>query len=137
LANGKAWNKFRELVIAQGGDVSYVDQPTKLKVARWIEIVPAPKSGYLSGINARIVGETAVLLGGGRTKKDDHIDHAVGVVIHHKVGDWVDGGEPLFTIHANQEQLVKEVRQNLLAAHSWSEAQVDSLPLFYGVIKGD
>lgn len=137
LAMGKAWEKFRELVIAQGGEVSFIDQPSKFKGASWIEIVPAPQSGYLSEINARIVGETAVLLGGGRSKKDDQIDHAVGVVVHHKVGDWIQHDQPLFTIHANQEKVILEARHNLLAAHTWSDVQVEPLPLFYGVIKGD
>jgi pyrimidine-nucleoside phosphorylase len=137
LAQGKAWKKFRELVIAQGGDVSYIDEPSKIKLARWIEVVPAPQSGFLRGINARIVGEMAVLLGGGRARKEDQIDHAVGVVVHHKVGDWIQAGQPLFTIYANQEMIIEEVRRNLLDAHSWSEMPVEPLPLFYGVIKSE
>ncbi len=135
LDSGKAWDKFQELVIAQGGDISYITNPERLPKARQVEIVLAPQSGYLSNIHARIVGETSVALGGGRSKKTDFIDHSVGVIIHHKVGDWVDHDSPLFTIHANQNAKVEEARQRLLSAHSWSDSPCQALPLFYGVVK--
>jgi pyrimidine-nucleoside phosphorylase len=135
IKNGSAWEKFRQLVIAQGGDVSYVDQPEKLPRAEIIETVIAPRGGYLSGIHARIVGETAVMLGAGRAAKEDPIDHAVGIIVHCKVGDKVKEGEPLFTIHANSQSALDQVRQALLDAHSWSDKPVKPLPLFYGVVK--
>jgi pyrimidine-nucleoside phosphorylase len=100
-----------------------------------VETVPAPRSGYLSGIQARIVGEMAVLLGAGRSKKGEEIDHRVGILIHHKVGDRVEQGEPLFTIHANDQDRLSQAREELLRAHSWSDARVGPLPLFYGVVK--
>ncbi len=135
LASGQAWEMFRKLVIAQGGDVSFVDDPTRLPSAPLVEIVPAPRSGYLNGINARIVGETSVDLGAGRAKKGDPIDYGVGIVIHRKVGDYVAAGEPLFTLHANDQTRLDSARQQLLSAHSWSDTPVEPLPLFYGVIK--
>jgi len=135
LTKGSAWERFRELVIAQGGDVAYVDNPDLLPKASLIESVPAPRSGYLKGIHARVIGETAVVLGAGRAKKDDPIDHAVGFEIHHKVGDYVEVGDALFTIHANDQAKLTEARQRLLEAHTWSDAPVEPLPLFYGVIR--
>jgi pyrimidine-nucleoside phosphorylase len=134
LASGKAWEKFRELVVAQGGDVSYVDHPEKLPTASLIETVTASRSGYLSEVNARIVGETAVTLGAGREKKGQPIDHAVGIVVHHNVGDQVEAGQPLFTIHANQQDTLEFAREELLRAHVWSDTPVDPLPLFYEVV---
>jgi pyrimidine-nucleoside phosphorylase len=134
LASGKAWEKFRELVVAQGGDVSYVDHPENLPTASMVETVNAPRSGYLSEINARIVGETAVTLGAGREKKGQPIDHAVGIVVHHNVGDQVEAGHPLFTIHANQQDTLEFARVELLRAHVWSDTPVDPLPLFYEVV---
>ncbi len=100
LTSGGGWELFKTLVVAQGGDVAYVENPDRLPLAPVVETVPAPRSGYLSGIHAREVGETAVFLGAGREKKGDPIDHAVGVVIHCKVGERVEAGQPLFTIHA-------------------------------------
>ncbi len=132
---GRAWDKFRDLVIAQGGDVSYVDQPEKLPVATIIETVTAPRSGYLAGINARVVGEMAVVLGAGRASKADLIDHAVGIVIHRNVGDQLEQDDALFTVHANDQALLVQARQALLDAHTWSDSPVEPLPLFYGVVR--
>jgi pyrimidine-nucleoside phosphorylase len=131
LRSGKAWERFRALVAAQGGDVSYVDDPEKLPKARRIKAVPSPVSGYLQMIHAREVGETAVDLGAGRARKGDPIDHAVGIVIHHKVGDRVEKGEPLFTIHAQDDEKLNAARERLLAAYRWSEEPCPPLPLFY------
>jgi pyrimidine-nucleoside phosphorylase len=131
LADGSAWKKFRALVRAQGGDESYVESPEKMANAKITEVVKSPRSGYLSQIHARMVGEAAVALGAGRAKKTDPIDHAVGLLIHKKVGDQVAAGEPLFTIHANDTVRLAQARQVVLAAHSFSEKPVKSLPLFY------
>jgi pyrimidine-nucleoside phosphorylase len=131
LDSGTAWESFRALVKAQGGDVSYVDHPEKMANATLVEVVKAPRSGYLSRIHARMVGEAAVILGAGRIKKGDPIDHAVGIVIHKKVGDQVRSGEPLFTIHSNNSTRLAQAKQDVLAAHVWSEKPVDPLPLFY------
>ncbi len=135
MTDGSGWARFRDLVAAQGGDLTYIDTPDKLPRAPIVETVPAPRSGYLSGIHARIVGETAVLLGAGRAKKGEAIDHAVGIIVHHKVGDYVEQGQPLFTIHANSPQHKETARAHLLAAHTWSETPVEPLPLFYGIVR--
>ncbi len=135
LREGRAWQQFRTLVKAQGGDVSMVDQPHKLPKATYIEEVYATQEGYISAIHAREVGETSVDLGAGRAKKGDSIDHAVGIVIHHKVGDYVRKGDLLFTIHANNYSKLAQAKERLLAAHTWSKTPVEPLPLFYGVIE--
>jgi len=134
ISTGRAWSQFRDLVIAQDGDVAYIDEPDRLPQAEFIEQVAAPRSGYLQGVHARTIGVTVVALGGGRSKKGDEIDHAVGVEIHHKVGDHLDEGETLFTIHANDQASLERARGQLLKAHTWSDQPVDPLPLFYGVI---
>jgi len=131
VSNGSAFEKLRTLVRAQGGDVSYVDDPEKFPKAKYIEVVESPKSGYLDQVQARSVGIAAVELGAGREKKGDPIDHAVGFVIHHKVGDQVEKGQPLFTIHANNEKSLEYAREVVLAAHSWNAFPVPALPLFY------
>jgi pyrimidine-nucleoside phosphorylase len=135
LADGRGWEMFKRLVKAQGGDVAYVEDPALLPVASLIETVPAPCTGYLSGVNACTIGQTVVLLGGGRSKKGDPIDHAVGVIIHHKVGEHITAGEALFTLHANDPKRLEEARLSLLEAHTWSDQPVEPLPLFYGVVK--
>lgn len=131
IADGRALEKFRQLVRAQGGDVAYVDNPDLLPRAKYIEVVPAPRSGWLAEVRARTVGEAAVSLGAGRARKGDPIDHAVGFVIHKKVGQRVEQGEPLFTIHANRPDQIEQARQAVLSAHSWSKTPPNPLPLFY------
>lgn len=131
IADGSAFAKFRALIIAQGGDVSYVDDPEKLPKAKLIETVNAPRNGSLFQIHARLVGEAAVALGAGRAKKGDPVDHAVGFIIHHKVGDNIKVGEPLFTIHANDPDLLAQAREEVLKAHIFSDKPVPPLPLFY------
>jgi pyrimidine-nucleoside phosphorylase len=77
------------------------------------------------------VGEASVALGAGRARKSDLIDHAVGFIIHKKVGDKVDAGEPLFEIHANDKSKLDEARAAVLSAHKFSDEFVSPLPLFY------
>jgi pyrimidine-nucleoside phosphorylase len=131
ISDGSALEKLRVLVRAQGGDVSYIDDPSKFSKAVYIEEVKSPRSGYLSEVQARTVGEAAVTLGAGRAKKSDPVDHAVGFLIYHKVGERVEAGEPLFAIHANDKSKLSEARQTVLAAHQFSEEPVQKLPLFY------
>ncbi|NPA92702.1 MAG: thymidine phosphorylase [Chloroflexi bacterium] len=134
LADGSAWEEFRKLVQAQGGDVRYIDQPERLPAARLQEPLKAPQSGYMAQIHARLVGEAAVILGAGREKKGDPIDHAVGIVVHKKVGEPVEAGEPVFTIHANDPAKLAEAQQMLQEAIKISPTPVEPLPHFYGVI---
>lgn len=131
ISDGGALVKFRVLIQAQGGDVSYVDDPGKLPVASRIEVVKAPRGGWLAEVNARSIGEAAVALGAGRASKSDQIDHAVGFEILHKVGDKVEAGAPLFVVHANNAVLQAGARERVLAAHVFSDKAVPALPLFY------
>jgi len=131
LSSGAAWQKFKELVETQGGDVHTIEEPERLPQARLIEPVPAPRSGYLAELNAVEVGVAVVELGGGREKKDDPVDHSVGVVVHYKVGDLVQKDTPLFTIHAGDEEKLAAARERVLAAHTFSDRPVQRLPIFY------
>lgn len=131
IVDGSAFEKLRVLVEAQGGDVSYVDDVSKFPQAKFIEEVKAPRSGSISQIHARNVGEAAVELGAGRARKSDPVDHAVGFVIHTKVGDKIEKDAPLFTIHADNEEKMAEARDAVLKAHSFSDEIVEPLPLFY------
>jgi pyrimidine-nucleoside phosphorylase len=131
ITDGSALEKFRVLVRAQGGDVSYVDDISKFERAKYVEVVKAPRSGYISQVHARLVGEASVALGAGRAKKGDPIDRAVGFRIFKKVGEKVEKGEPLFEIHANNEEKLAESRQAVLSAYNFNDEFVPPLPLFY------
>jgi len=135
LADGSAFEKFRVLVQAQGGDVRVVDDPSLLPRAPVIETVTAEQGGYIAGISARTIGETIITLGGGRAKKSDAIDHSVGVVVHIKVGDRVKKGQPLLTIHAKNTPDLAMAKERIMAGIHWSDQPVEPLPLFYGVVE--
>ena len=95
------------------------------------------KSGAAApaAINAMEVGWATVVLGAGRQKKGEPIDHAVGVVLRKKVGEHAKEGEPLVTIHANDEKRLAEARGMLLAAYAWSDAPVEPAPLIRRIIR--
>jgi pyrimidine-nucleoside phosphorylase len=136
LNDGRAWDKFRLLVQAQGGDVSSIDHPERLPQAPVVCALKAGRAGWLAQINARVVGETSVEMGAGRERKDDPIDHGVGIIVHHKVGDWVEKDEILFTLHARSQDEADRAGARLAEQSlAWSDSQVAALPLFYGVVE--
>jgi pyrimidine-nucleoside phosphorylase len=134
IENGSALMKFKDLVLAQGGDISYVEDPGKLPLAPERLDVRAPNAGYISQIHAGEVGLTATELGAGRAKKGDPVDHSVGIEILHNVGDRVDEGDLLFTVYAITTDQAQAASERLLTAHKFSEDPVDVLPLFYETI---
>ena len=121
LDGGGAWRKFEEWITAQGGNPAQLADPALLPTAPIVDPLPAPHSGYLAAINAAEVGQTVVDLGGGRAKKGDAIDYGVGVVLRAKVGDFVEAGKPLLTVHANSRASLEAAKERLLAAISWSD----------------
>ena len=135
INSGSGFESFRKLIEVQGGDVSYVDHPEKLPEAPYKMVIEAPEEGYISEVHARKVGETAVLLGAGRIKKGEPVDLAVGIMVHVKVGDHIENGQPLFVIHARDEDSLHQAKDNLKEAVKISPIRVDTLPHFHGVIK--
>jgi len=131
ISNGSALEKLLQLVAAQGGDPDVIVHPERLPRASLIESVKAAQSGYISQINARVIGEAAVALGGGRARKSDQIDHAVGFIIPRKVGDKVEKGDVLFEVHANDPAKLAQARREGLSAFAFSPSPVDPLPLFF------
>jgi pyrimidine-nucleoside phosphorylase len=134
LGSGRAWHKFRDWIMGQGGDVAYVDDPSLLPQATIIVPLLSPRPGYVAALDAMEVGLTAALLGGGRARKGDPIDHAVGIVLAKKIGDYVNEGEALLTIHANDEQKLTDARHRLLGAYSWSDELVERPPRIHEII---
>lgn len=105
MKNGKALEKFKEFLENQGGDGSIVDQPEKLPQAPYQIEVPAKESGVVAEIVADEIGVAAMILGAGRATKEDDIDLSVGIMLNKKVGDRVEKGESLVTLHANREDV--------------------------------
>jgi pyrimidine-nucleoside phosphorylase len=113
ITSGKALDKFRQMVELQGGDPRAIDDPKKLPQAQHTMTVSSPRSGYLVSLQCEQVGIACVILGGGRERKEDSVDPAVGIVLHKKVGDAVSAGEALATIHYNAEARAVRARQLL------------------------
>ena len=134
IKSGAALQKFMQLVEAQGGDTSMVEEPAKLPRAPVIEDVPSPNQGYLQQVHAREIGLTAMELGAGRKMKEEDVDHAVGIVVHRKVGDFVKKGDLLFTIHAQNKTSCQEAIRRAMAAYRFTDSEVDPYPLFYETI---
>jgi len=105
IRNGKALAKFKEFLANQGGDASIVDHPEKLPQAAYQIEVPAKENGVVAEITADAIGTAAMLLGAGRATKESTIDLAVGLMLNRKIGDKVEVGESLVTIHANRENV--------------------------------
>lgn len=112
--SGKAFEKFKELVRYQGGDVSYVENPELLPKAKYVIEVKSNKNGYVKSINAEEVGKCALALGAGRETKESQIDLSAGIVLNKKVDDKVECGETLAYIHGNDIDKVKDVKNRLL-----------------------
>lgn len=134
IDSGAAIDKFRQMVAAQGGDVTMVDDPTRLPQPSFVETVTAATSGYIVRVNANDVAHAAFSLGAGRMKKTDECDLAVGVKVHVKVGDRVEAGATLATIYANDEAKIPVARAYLDHGFRLSDQPVEPLPLFYQVI---
>lgn len=133
IASGRAFEKFREFIKNQGGDVCMVDDPSKLPQAQERVDVLAKSSGTVAAIAADAIGMAACMLGAGRFKKDDAIDPAVGIVLKKKVGQPVEQGEVLATLHASSDS-VDEVVVRVREAYQLSAEPVAPQPLIYETI---
>jgi pyrimidine-nucleoside phosphorylase len=134
LDNGLALKKFKELVVAQGGDLSVVDDPDLLPRASVVETVSATQKGCLESIHAQEIGLTAMELGAGRAVKGDAIDHSVGVVVHRKIGERVKRGDALFTVHANGEGQCDAAIERLVRAFHFCDEEVEPPSRIYEVL---
>ena len=108
IQNGKALEKFKQLVKRQGGDVSFIEDTNKFEKAKYVVPVVAEEKGTIQSLRAEEVGKLSVYLGAGRLKKEDKIDSSVGIVLEKKVGSKVEKGEILAYIHANEEEKANE-----------------------------
>jgi pyrimidine-nucleoside phosphorylase/thymidine phosphorylase len=110
ISSGKAKAKFREMVGLHGGNASAIDDPTLLPRAKHEMDIASPSSGFVESIMVERMGTAGVLLGGGRSKKEDAVDPAVGFIVHKKLGDKVSAGEPLCTVHYNSSERLEQAR---------------------------
>jgi pyrimidine-nucleoside phosphorylase len=133
IEDGSALETFKKFLQAQGGDPSVVDHPERLPQAKYIVELEAKEDGYVSEIVADEIGTAAMLLGAGRATKESQIDLAVGLVLRKKIGDYVQKGESLVTIHSNFED-IEQIKQKLYNNIRISKEKVEAPTLIYGEI---
>jgi pyrimidine-nucleoside phosphorylase len=135
ISSGKALEKFRQMVELQGGDVRVIDDSNRLPQAQHTLQVLSAKAGYVTAVQCEQIGTACVILGGGRERKEDSVDPAVGIVLHKKVGDRVSAGEPLATIYYNAEPQAARARQLIEASCEIANAAPSSRrPLIHRII---
>jgi thymidine phosphorylase len=135
VAAGQALEKFRQGIRLQGGDARVVDEPERLPQARFHAQVVSETSGYINATNCEQLGTALAMLGGGREKKEDKIDHAVGLEFHKRLGDRVEKNEKLVTIHYNSEAKLAEAKNLIFKSYLVSEsAPREKQPLVHRII---
>ena len=117
ITNGKAIEKLREIIAFQNGDPEVIDDYSRLPQAKHKIDFTAAQSGFLHSVDCERVGTACVVIGGGREKKEDAVDPAVGMVFHKKIGDEVSAGEPICTVHYNADARLEEAVNMLRAAY--------------------
>ena len=125
IQNGKAYNKFIELVQNQGGDIEYVKDVTKFEKARIIQEVISTTEGYVQEINAEEIGKLSCDLGAGRKTKKDKIDLQVGIILNKKLGDFVNKGDKLATIYANDIEKAKDTENELRRIYKIGKEKIE------------
>ena len=135
IENGKALEKLKEFVKAQGGDSSYVDDVSKFPQAKYIIEVKANKSGYINKINAEKLGLIAMELGAGRATKESAIDLAVGIKLLKKRGHKVEKEDVLGYIYANDLEKANKAKEDLLENVEIKNEKGKEIPLIYDIVK--
>ncbi|KRG16230.1 thymidine phosphorylase [Virgibacillus soli] len=131
IENGKALEAFKQFLKAQGGDPTVVDDFDKLAEAKYQIKVKTVEHGFVSEIIADEIGMAAMMLGAGRETKESKIDLSVGVVLHKKIGDHIEKGNIIATIHSNKED-VSEVVNRIQNAYRFSGEKPEDVPLIHG-----
>jgi pyrimidine-nucleoside phosphorylase len=137
IASGKALQRFRKCIRLQGGDERIVDDTGLLPMGKSQAIVSNPKTGYIAATRCRQFGIALALLEGGRSKKEDRIDHGVGLEFHRRIGDKVQAGEKLVTIQYNSSTKLAEARELIASAFEIGDVAVPSPHLISRSIGGE
>lgn len=134
LDDGRALNTFKAMVAAQGGDTAFIDNPDRFPTAKHVCALKASRDGYITHVNAREYGRASLLLGAGRERKEDKIDHAAGILIEKKKGDSVKKGDVIAYLHSNKYAAIDEASAVINAATSISDVPSEAVPLIQGTI---
>lgn len=135
LASGMALEKFKALVEAQGGDISVIDDPSLLPSAKYRFDIIAGESGYITDMDSQLIGESAVLLGAGREKKDDIIDYGAGIILHKKTADEIKKGDIIAELYAERDTQIENAARLFNKAYCIGDARPPEKPLIYKTVR--
>lgn len=135
ICDGRALSKLRELVIAQGGDVSYIDNTSEIPKAKISHEVISGKTGYINHMDTEKIGLSSVILGAGREKKEDSIDYTAGIILRKKTGDFVSTGDVICELITNDEKRISQAEAMFIEAITISDEKPDMKPLIYETIR--
>src|SRR5882724_868360 len=136
VASGKALEKFRDCIRLQGGDPRVIEDPSLLPAARSRLEVKSPSSGFIADINCLNLGIALAMLGGGREKKEQNVDHAVGLEFHKRIGDSIKAGETLVTIAYNADAQLHAAQKMIEACYQIGDKKPPARPLIRRIIGG-
>ena len=134
IATGRARDTFREIIRAQRGNPAVVDDPSLLPRANNLAKVKSPRAGFVTAIRSEQIGVASMVLGGGREKKEDSIDPAVGLVLEKRVGDPVEAGATLCAVHYNSDAGLANAMELLSASFAIGDDPPQPAPLIRKII---
>lgn len=134
ISSGRALTKLKEWVLAQGGDIKYINNPELLLRARYKEEYVATGDGYISSISAKGIGIASMLLGAGRVKKTDKIDHLAGIVLEKSYGDYVQKGQVIATLYSQDKSLFPSCKAILNNTIAYSENKPVDEKLIFDIV---
>ena len=135
LKTGVALEKFKQWIDAQGGKTDWIDCPEMVEKSKIVYEVNADKEGWLTAMNAQKIGQTAVVLGAGRERKEDSIDFTAGVFLKKKIGEYIKKGETIALLYTSREKLAEEAKEIFLDSLEWGNQQPKENPLLLDVMR--
>lgn len=137
LRSGAALDKLCQMVRAQGGDESYIENTLKFGEAPFVRQLCSPEEGYIASMGTEEIGIASVMLGAGRETKGSSIDHLAGIILHKKTGSFVHKGEPIAALYTSQEALLPAAGERLLSAITFRSHPAAAEPLIYARVDKD
>lgn len=137
IEDGSAYNKFIEMVEAQGGDSNVIKDVDKFEKSKYSFEVKSEYSGYINSMDTESLGIASVMLGAGRETKDSIIDFSAGIIINKKYGEYIEAGEVLATMYANDESLFEAAAKKYLEAIEIKNTRPETKPLIYARVSKD
>jgi pyrimidine-nucleoside phosphorylase len=135
ISSGKAFEKFKEWIVAQGGNGEWIENPENFPKAQYKEDIIAESDSYISSMNAEEIGVSSVILGAGREKKDDIIDMSAGIILNKKTGDIIKKGDVIATLYTNNESTINSAKDKFIKAIEFSNEKPIDIPLIFEVVR--